>query len=60
MIKTMDRLVDEADCIMSCDKSILDIVLACAEPFFAGDKTAREVANEIQSKVNIYLSEQYG
>lgn len=58
--ETLDMLVDEADCIMSCDASILNIVSACAEPFFAGAISAREAAANIQSRASIYISEQYG
>ena len=60
MRTTVKELASRADCITDCDEAILDIVLKCAEPYFAGAKTAETTASEIQSKVSIYLAEQYG
>ena len=40
------------------DQAILDIVKEQAVPFFAGQKTAEEVAKLVQSKANIYVNEQ--
>ena len=60
MRTTIKDLASRADCITDCDEAILDIVLKCAEPYFAGAKTAESTASEIQSKVSIYLAEQYG
>ena len=40
------------------DQAILDIVKEQAAPFFAGQKTAEEVAKLVQSKANIYVNEQ--
>ncbi len=42
----------------STNDEILKIVTEQAEAFFAGDKTAEEVAKLIQSKANIYVNEQ--
>ncbi len=53
-------MVDKIDCVAVCDKEVLDIVMDCSGSFFAGDKTAEETAAVIQSRVKIYLSEQYG
>lgn len=53
-------MVDKIDCVAICDKEVLDIVMDCSGNFFAGDKTAEETAAVIQSRVKIYLSEQYG
>ena len=39
------------------DQEILDIVKEQAAPFFAGQKTAEEVAKLVQSKANIYVNE---
>lgn len=39
------------------NSAILDIVMEEAAAFFAGDKTEDEVADLIQNRVNIYLSE---
>ncbi len=40
------------------DDSIYDIVNELAQAFFAGQKSAEEVARLVQSKVNIYVNEQ--
>ncbi len=42
------------------DSNVLDIVKAETGAYFAGDKTAEQVAENIQSRVGIYLSEQGG
>lgn len=57
---TLNELTNRADCVTDCDESILNIVMNCAEPYFAGAKTVEAAANEIQSKASIYLAEQYG
>ena len=40
------------------NQEILDIVSEQAAPYFAGQKTAEEVAKLVQSKANIYVNEQ--
>jgi len=40
------------------NQEILDIVKEQAAPFFAGQKTAEEVAKLVQSKANLYVNEQ--
>ena len=40
------------------DQSIIDIVLEEAAAYFAGQKSAQDVAKLIQSKANIYINEQ--
>lgn len=42
------------------DETILDIIKRECAPFFAGACTAQQAAENIQSKVSIYLAEQYG
>ncbi|MBR1456412.1 MAG: extracellular solute-binding protein [Oscillospiraceae bacterium] len=44
--------------VESYDDSIFDIVNEQAQAFFAGQKSAEEVARLIQSKANIYVNEQ--
>lgn len=51
VIATAEKLVDY-------DISIIDIVTEQAAAFFAGQKSAEDVAKLIQSKVNIYVNEQ--
>ena len=51
IINTTDKLYTE-------DTAVLDIVLEQAEAFFAGQKTAEEVAKLVQGKLSIYVNEQ--
>ena len=50
-------LLDTIDTIAEYDTNIVTIITSESGAFFNGDKTAEEVANLIESKVNIYLSE---
>ena len=43
---------------MTSNDSIYNIVSEQAQAFFAGQKSAEEVARLIQSKANIYVNEQ--
>ena len=56
----VNAMLEKAGCITVCDSTVLDIVTDCAQAYFQGGKPVEEVAREIQSKVGIYLSEQYG
>lgn len=47
-----------AEKLLDYDSSIIDIVTAEASAFFAGQKSAEEVAKLVQSKANIYVNEQ--
>ena len=40
------------------DTALWEIVQECAGAFFAGDRTAREAAADIQNRVTLYLNEQ--
>ena len=50
--------IDRTTRTRSANEEILKIVTEQAEAFFAGDKSAEEVAKLIQSKANIYVNEQ--
>lgn len=52
-------LVERIDCAATCDDAVLNIISEATEPYFAGDKTAEEVAAVIQSRMAVYLAEQY-
>ena len=60
---TQDEIDKLKDYILSVDKliytddEIINIVMEEADPFFAGQKTAEEVAGIIQSRVSIYINE---
>ena len=44
--------------VMNMDTSIYEIVSEQAQAYFAGQKSAQDVARLIQSKVTIYVNEQ--
>ena len=44
--------------VINNDDSIYNIVSEQAQAYFSGQKSARDVANLIQSKVTIYVNEQ--
>ncbi len=53
-------ILNRIDCVDYCDKELYDLVLREATPFFAGGISAEKAAENIQSKVKLYLAEQYG
>lgn len=53
-------LIDRIDRIDGADESVYAIIMDEAAAYFAGDKTAQEAAELIQSRVSIYVSEQSG
>ena len=52
------EVIATASKMMDYDKSIINIVLEQAAAYFAGQKSAQDVAKLIQSKANIYINEQ--
>ena len=52
------ELVYDVGAIRNYTSPVIPIVLEEAEAYFAGDKTAEQVAEIIESRVKIYLSEQ--
>jgi len=53
-------LVDKAELIVHEDKGIYNIIAEEYDSYSKGGKSAEEVAKIIQSRVSIYLAEQYG
>lgn len=53
----LDVLTNTA-CMMDANDAVYDIVSEQARAFYAGQKSAEEVARLIQSKANIYVNEQ--
>ena len=51
-------LINSAERTASYDESIMEIIRDEAAAFFAGQKSAKETAAVIQSRVNIYVNEQ--
>lgn len=56
-IATIRNVIDNARPMASYNTEILTIISEEAAPFFAGQKMAKEVADIIQSRVKIYVSE---
>lgn len=56
-IARIRQVIDNAQGRVSYNQDIMSIIQEEAAPFFAGQKTAREVADIIQSRVQIYVSE---
>ena len=56
-IKELKDFIMSVDRISSYNEEIEKIITEDAEPFFAGQKSAEEVAKVIQSRVNIYINE---
>ena len=52
------ELINSVKSTMSYDENLLEIVKEGAAAFFAGQKTAADAANVIQSRVSIYVNEQ--
>lgn len=53
-------ILSHIDCVNYCDYELYELVFKEARPFFEGEITVEQAAENIQSKVNIYLSEKYG
>lgn len=56
----MDRLLASVVSVYSDDEALRQIVWADSEKYFLGEVSLDETLTRIQSKANIYLSEQYG
>ena len=54
----IEELATTTTKLLNYDMSILDIVTEQAQAYFAGQKSADEVAKLVQSKANIYVNEQ--
>ena len=53
-------LTAQSSSLYEYDQALLDMILDAAGAYYAGDRSAEDVAKLIQSKANLYLSEQYG
>jgi len=52
------NLVESVSRVWGADQGVLDVITAESEAYFAGQKSAEEVAKLIQSKLTIYINEQ--
>lgn len=56
-IDELMELIESVNTSVQYDLSMYDIILEEAQPFFSGQKPAKEVADIIQSRVQIYVNE---
>lgn len=56
----LKAIIENMDCMMSCDEALLNIIIRESQPFFAGDISVKQASASIQSRAQIYISEQYG
>lgn len=56
-IKEYRELLEGATVLASYDEEIMSMIEEEVEPFFAGKKSAKDVANVIQGRVKIYVNE---
>lgn len=59
-VKKMDALMSSVITLYNNDFKLSSLIWECISPFFSGEKTAEEVASNTQSKVSLFLAEQYG
>ena len=55
----MRNLLESTNAIFSLDLSLWEIIYEEVDGYLDGTYTAEETANLIQSRVSIYMSEQY-
>ena len=56
----MDHLLDSISCFYNNDIRLSELIWECISPFFRGEKGPEEVASITQSRISLFLSEQYG
>lgn len=59
-VEKMDDLMSSVIALYNNDFKLSNLIWECISPFFTGEKTAEEVASITQSKVSLFLAEQYG
>lgn len=55
----IQKLLESLSCVVQTDDNIINIITEEVEAFFEGGKSAEEVAEIIQSRVQLYISESY-
>ena len=58
--RALYALIDRASLVNTTDSELLQIVLRESKVYFGGGTTARQAAQAIDAKVQLYLAEQYG
>ena len=57
-VAKIEQLIADTDRVPDQNQAVVEIVREQAQAFFAGQRTAEEVAKLVQSKANIYVNEQ--
>lgn len=58
-VEQLRQLIEVARPLAASDEEITNMILEDAAPYFAGQKSVDDVADIIQSRVSIYISENY-
>ena len=56
----LKKIIESMDSTTLYDEAILDIIIRESQPYFIGAIPTEQAVSNIQSKVRVYLSEQYG
>lgn len=56
-VDVVKELIESADTLYQYDEEMFTIIMEEAKPYFEGQKTVKEVADIIQSRVQIYVNE---
>ena len=54
------ELVYNTEKIVSTDEAVMDVMTAAINAYLGGKSSAEETAQQIQSRMSIYMAEQYG
>lgn len=58
--ETFYSLIQHSNCVYELDPKLYELMLNVSYRYFSGACTAEEAGKELQVRVNVYLSEQYG
>ena len=58
--QVLRNIVYGTDKVVCTEQAVIDIIMRAITPYLEGKGTAEEAAQQIQSRMSIYMSEQYG
>ncbi len=56
-VETIRNLIESTDTLYQYDQKMMEIIAEEAEAYFAGQKNAKEVADIIQNRIQVYVNE---
>lgn len=56
-VETIRNLIESTDTLYQYDQKMIEIIAEEAETYFAGQKNAKEVADIIQNRIQVYVNE---